>query len=62
MIHSKKLEVHGVMAAEAGRLDEAILKFTEAISVAPQRASPYNNRAQANRLKGNITGKINPIG
>ena len=30
--------------------------FNQAIQVAPERASGYNNRAQALRLKGDVQG------
>jgi hypothetical protein len=52
----KSLELEGVKAAESGELDAAIATFTEVISIAPQWASGYNNRAQAYRLQGDIQG------
>lgn len=54
---AKRLEFEGIKAAETGSLDEAVRLFTEAIQLCPSRASCYNNRAQAYRLQGNITGK-----
>lgn len=50
ILRSKNLELEGVELTEAGKLDEAIGKFDEAIEVSPQRPSPYNNRAQLYRL------------
>ena len=47
---SRQLERDGVQAAEDGKHEEALRLFTEAITTAPQRASPYNNRAQLYRL------------
>ncbi|XP_059478259.1 tetratricopeptide repeat protein 36 [Neocloeon triangulifer] len=55
---AKRLELQGVQAAEAGKIDEAIAIFTHAIAVAPGHASGYNNRAQALRLKGNMPGAL----
>ncbi|XP_076057471.1 tetratricopeptide repeat protein 36 isoform X2 [Oratosquilla oratoria] len=51
---AKALEVEGVRLAEAGDVDEALVKFGAAIAIAPNRASGYNNRAQALRLQGKI--------
>ena len=53
----KLLELEGVRAAEKGDIDSAIEIFTKVINIAPIWASGYNNRAQAYRLKGNLTGK-----
>ncbi|KAK8774998.1 tetratricopeptide repeat protein 36 homolog [Amblyomma americanum] len=50
----KELEVEGVQAAEKGDIDRAIDIFTEVIRLAPNRASGYNNRAQALRIKGQV--------
>jgi len=47
---SKKLEVEGVHLTEAGKLEEALEKFNESIRVAPERPSPFNNRAQLYRF------------
>lgn len=55
---AKLLEVAGVKAAETGNIDVAIEFFTEAMTVAPLWPSPYNNRAQALRLKGDIEGNL----
>ena len=43
---AKHLEVEAVREAEGGRLEEAMRILTEAITVAPDYPSPYNNRAQ----------------
>lgn len=53
---AKELEVRGVSAAEAGDLQAALQLFSQAIQILPQRASAYNNRAQALRLQGNTAG------
>jgi hypothetical protein len=55
--HSKALELQGVRAAEAGDLHTALEKFGQAISLLPDRASAYNNRAQARRLQGDVAGE-----
>lgn len=52
----KELEMQGVSAAEAGDLQAALQLFSQAIQILPQRASAYNNRAQALRLQGNTAG------
>lgn len=52
----KELEMGGVSAAEAGDLQAALQLFTQAIQILPQRASAYNNRAQALRLQENTAG------
>lgn len=50
----KTLEVEGVQAAEKGDIDQAIEIFSKVIRLAPNRASGYNNRAQALRIKGDV--------
>ena len=55
---AKTLEKEGIRVAECGDLSKSISIFTKSIEVAPRRASGYNNRAQAHRLKGNIEGNI----
>lgn len=52
----KELELQGVSAAEAGDLKGALQLFSQAIQILPQRASAYNNRAQALRLQGDTAG------
>lgn len=54
----KELELHGVSAAEAGDLKGALQLFSQAIQIMPQRASAYNNRAQALRLQGDTAGTV----
>ncbi|ELK12041.1 Tetratricopeptide repeat protein 36 [Pteropus alecto] len=54
---SKALELQGVTAAEAGDLSTALERFGQAINLLPERASAYNNRAQARRLQGDVTGE-----
>lgn len=43
--------------AEDGKLKEALELFTSAISLAPNRPSLFNNRAQAYRLMGDDDGQ-----
>lgn len=54
---SKALELQGVIAAEAGNLSTALERFGQAINLLPERASAYNNRAQARRLQGDVAGE-----
>ncbi|XP_061448602.1 tetratricopeptide repeat protein 36 isoform X1 [Rhineura floridana] len=49
-----ELEIQGVAAAEAGDLDKALERFDRAIRLLPERATAYNNRAQALRLNGDV--------
>lgn len=56
---AKALEAQGVQAAEGGDITLALAKFSEAITACPQRASGYNNRAQALRLHGDVQGLHN---
>ncbi|XP_007080494.2 tetratricopeptide repeat protein 36 [Panthera tigris] len=58
---SKALELQGVMAAEAGDLGTALERFGQAISLLPERASAYNNRAQARRLQGDVAGALEDL-
>ncbi|KAG8434578.1 hypothetical protein GDO86_012812 [Hymenochirus boettgeri] len=55
------LERNGVEAAECGDVKTAILRFNEAIVLLPGRASAYNNRAQALRLQGDVTGALKDL-
>ncbi|XP_068613019.1 tetratricopeptide repeat protein 36-like [Brachionichthys hirsutus] len=57
----KDLESQGVSAAEAGDLQTALQLFSHAIHVLPQRASAYNNRAQALRLQGDTAGALEDL-
>ncbi|KAF3847426.1 hypothetical protein F7725_020454 [Dissostichus mawsoni] len=57
----KELEMRGVSAAEAGDLQAALQEFSQAIQILPQRASAYNNRAQALRLLGNTAVPSSPL-
>uniref|UniRef100_A0A7E4UWB3 TPR_REGION domain-containing protein n=1 Tax=Panagrellus redivivus TaxID=6233 RepID=A0A7E4UWB3_PANRE len=57
----RELEKSGITLAENGTLDKAIEKLTNAISACPSNPSPYNNRAQAYRLAGNIEAALNDL-
>jgi len=48
----KMLQKFGLEAAEKGEVEVAVKAFTKAISLHPELASCYNNRAQALRLLG----------
>ncbi|XP_034521517.1 tetratricopeptide repeat protein 36 [Ailuropoda melanoleuca] len=58
---AKALELQGVMAAEAGDLSTAVERFGQAINLLPERASAYNNRAQARRLQGDVAGALEDL-
>ncbi|XP_036913364.1 tetratricopeptide repeat protein 36 [Sturnira hondurensis] len=58
---SKALELQGVVAAESGDLNTALERFGQAINLLPERASAYNNRAQARRLQGDVTGALEDL-
>ncbi|XP_072011668.1 tetratricopeptide repeat protein 36 [Engystomops pustulosus] len=58
---AQNLELTGVRAAESGDVKAAVQKFTEAITLLPERPSAYNNRAQALRLEGNVTGALQDL-
>ncbi|XP_053449749.1 tetratricopeptide repeat protein 36 [Nycticebus coucang] len=57
----KALELQGVMAAEVGDLNTALERFGQAICLLPERASAYNNRAQARRLQGDVAGALEDL-
>ncbi|KAM9853134.1 tetratricopeptide repeat protein 36 [Aulostomus maculatus] len=57
----KELEMQGVSAAEAGDLQTALQRFSQAIQLLPRRASAFNNRAQALRLQGNTAGALEDL-
>lgn len=54
---SKNLEVEAVELAEAGNLEGAILTINDAIIIAPQRPSLYNNRAHIYQYQRKFDGK-----
>ncbi|XP_028722247.1 tetratricopeptide repeat protein 36 [Peromyscus leucopus] len=58
---AKALELQGVRAAEAGDLHTALERFSRAIGLLPERASAYNNRAQARRLQGDVAGALEDL-
>uniref|UniRef100_A0A8C6JI14 Tetratricopeptide repeat protein 36 n=2 Tax=Melopsittacus undulatus TaxID=13146 RepID=A0A8C6JI14_MELUD len=55
------LELQGVSAAESGDVSTALERFNEAIRLLPERASGYNNRAQALRLRGDVAGALRDL-
>nr|CAB3267340.1 tetratricopeptide repeat protein 36-like [Phallusia mammillata] len=57
----KRLEKEGVTFAETGNTEEAMKCFDQAITMLPQRASGYNNRAQARRISGDIDGALEDL-
>uniref|UniRef100_A0A8B9TP77 Tetratricopeptide repeat protein 36 n=1 Tax=Anas platyrhynchos TaxID=8839 RepID=A0A8B9TP77_ANAPL len=57
----RDLELQGVSAAESGDVSTALERFNEAIRLLPERASGYNNRAQALRLKGDVAGALRDL-
>lgn len=57
----KELELQGVSAAESGDLHTALQLFNQAVTVLPQRASAYNNRAQTKRLQGDSKGAVEDL-
>ncbi|XP_031455495.1 tetratricopeptide repeat protein 36 [Phasianus colchicus] len=57
----RDLELQGVSAAESGDVSAALERFSEAIRLLPERASAYNNRAQALRLKGDVAGALRDL-
>lgn len=59
---AQDLELQGVSAAESGDVNTALERFSEAIRLLPERASGYNNRAQALRLRGDVAGEQRPGG
>ncbi|XP_075184002.1 tetratricopeptide repeat protein 36 [Anomaloglossus baeobatrachus] len=56
-----RLELSGVKAAESGDVKTAVQNFSEAISLLPDCPSAYNNRAQALRLQGDVTGALQDL-
>ncbi|XP_045161222.1 tetratricopeptide repeat protein 36 homolog [Mercenaria mercenaria] len=58
---AKRLEVEGVKAAESGNVDKALELLNQAVSTAPEHASCYNNRAQALRLHGDVSGALQDL-
>ncbi|NWQ79581.1 TTC36 protein, partial [Columbina picui] len=58
---ARDLELQGVSAAESGDVSAALERFGEAIRLLPERASGYNNRAQALRLRGDVAGALRDL-
>ncbi|XP_071582877.1 tetratricopeptide repeat protein 36 [Heliangelus exortis] len=57
----RDLELQGISAAESGDVSRALERFSEAICLLPERASGYNNRAQALRLRGDVAGALQDL-
>ncbi|KAG0270866.1 Tetratricopeptide repeat protein 36 [Linnemannia exigua] len=57
----KGLETEAILLAEKDDIDGAIAKFSEAITLCPNYASAYNNRAQAYRIQNNDTAAIQDL-
>ncbi|XP_068274559.1 tetratricopeptide repeat protein 36 isoform X2 [Nyctibius grandis] len=57
----RDLELQGVSAAESGDVSTALERFGEAVRLLPERASAYNNRAQALRLRGDVAGALRDL-
>ncbi|NWI68825.1 TTC36 protein, partial [Todus mexicanus] len=57
----RDLELQGVSAAESGDVSTALERFNESIWLLPERASGYNNRAQALRLRGDVAGALRDL-
>ncbi|XP_063166932.1 tetratricopeptide repeat protein 36 [Candoia aspera] len=55
------LEAQGIAAAEGGDLELALEKINQAIQLLPERASAFNNRAQALRLKGDVARALEDL-
>ncbi|XP_013929452.1 PREDICTED: tetratricopeptide repeat protein 36 isoform X1 [Thamnophis sirtalis] len=55
------LEAQGIAAAEGGDLGLALEKLSQAIQLLPARASAFNNRAQALRLKGDVAKALEDL-
>ncbi|XP_077162928.1 tetratricopeptide repeat protein 36 isoform X2 [Paroedura picta] len=56
-----ELEMQGIAAAEAGDLAKALESLGRAIELLPARASAYNNRGQALRLRGDVAGALEDL-
>ncbi|XP_022916998.1 tetratricopeptide repeat protein 36 homolog isoform X1 [Onthophagus taurus] len=51
ILNAKELEIEAINRAEKGDLENALNILNEALNIAPQKASLYNNRAQIYQLK-----------
>ncbi len=49
--------MEGVKAAEEKELTKSVELLSASIEIAPERASGYNNRAQALRLTNDVEGR-----
>jgi tetratricopeptide (TPR) repeat protein len=57
----RELEKAGIYLAEKEKFDEAIEKFNAASEICPQNPHPYNNRAQAYRMKNKVEEALNDL-
>ncbi|KAH8419505.1 hypothetical protein KR222_000371 [Zaprionus bogoriensis] len=57
---ARELELQAVRLTEQGQLDEALLQFTKSLQLA-ERASVFNNRAQALRLAKRDEDALNDL-
>jgi len=60
-ILAKSFEREAIVACEKGDIDTALDIFRKAIEADVSRASCYNNRAQAFRLKGDVASALNDL-
>ncbi|KAK3599119.1 hypothetical protein CHS0354_016382 [Potamilus streckersoni] len=61
MKEAKRLEIAGIQEAEKGEILNSLELFGQAIQIAPNFASAYNNRAQALRLNGDVEGAMHNL-
>ncbi|CAD5115804.1 DgyrCDS4746 [Dimorphilus gyrociliatus] len=60
-LRAKPYEVEAIKLAEKGEMDQAFAKLNEAIKLAPNRASCFNNRAQVYRLIGDLNNALKDL-
>lgn len=58
---AEEMEYRAIELANKGQLKGSLNVLTQAIDLAPDKASCYNNRAQALQLIGNIPGAIQDL-
>jgi tetratricopeptide (TPR) repeat protein len=57
----REMEVKAMVAAEEGRLDEALQLLNDAVVKAPDSASVYNNRAQVYQLRQQVEEALSDL-